>query len=360
VHRDYTPFSRQRDEQLRKVCEAAGRAFHSVADLLLHEPEHVLTQAGTPFHVFTPFWRQATSLPTALPQGTAQGAWATQPLPGERTDALDTLRPDGPRPTHTITERAAQDLLRDVSHLRRYEVERDIPALDATSHLSAHLKFGTTSVRAAYAAVREQLGSDHPVLRQFFWRDFFTHVAWHHPHVFGHAFQPVYEHLAWRTDSSLLQRWQDGSTGFPLVDAGMRQLRATGDMPNRVRMVVASFLCKDLHLDWRLGEQHFAQYLLDYDPCVNNGNWQWAASTGCDAQPYFRIFNPWLQQRKFDPEARYIRTWVPELSHVDPEWIHSWEGGAAMQATSYPRPIVDHRTAAQQSQLLFQQARQAT
>jgi deoxyribodipyrimidine photo-lyase len=198
-------------------------------------------------------------------------------------------------------------------------------------------------VREAYHAIKRQLGGENPLLRQLYWRDFLTHIAYHFPKVFGHAFIDKFDTLVWDNDREKFQAWADGKTGFPIVDAGMRELNATGFMHNRVRMITASFLVKDLHISWRWGERYFAQHLVDYDPCVNNGNWQWAASTGCDAQPYFRIFNPWLQQQKFDPQGHYLYQWLPELRNVPIKTIHQWE--AKHYGDFYPAPIVKHSEA---------------
>jgi deoxyribodipyrimidine photo-lyase len=187
------------------------------------------------------------------------------------------------------------------------------------------------------------LGEHSELIRSLYWRDFFTSIALYFPHVFEGAFHSKFDKLKWSDDKSLFRLWCEGKTGFPLVDAGMREMNATGFMHNRVRMVVGSFLTKDLHINWRWGEKYFAQTLIDYDPAVNNGNWQWVASTGCDAQPYFRIFNPWSQQRKFDPDCRYIKKWVPELSTLPPEVIHKWyEKDSWTKHPNYSPPVVDH------------------
>ena len=203
-----------------------------------------------------------------------------------------------------------------------------------------------------YHTIAKTLGHNHPLIQQLYWRDFFTHVAFHTPHVFGHAYNKKFEHIPWKHNVAHFEAWQKGKTGFPIVDAGMRQLNQTGFMHNRVRMIVASFLVKNLHINWQKGERYFAQKLIDYDPAVNNGNWQWCASTGCDAQPYFRIFNPWLQQKKFDPHAVYIKTWVPELQKVSVDHIHQWHTLHG-SAHAYPQPIVSHKSTSNQTKLLF-------
>lgn len=339
VNRDYTPFSQIRDAELAQVCQDLSIDFHVVPDYLLVEPEHAVKHDGSPYKVFTAFYNNARQLPVAFPRALEQ----TNFIKVDEKSTIDSSvftqaensvnSPPGGR-SQALAIFEALDGQAD------YQTQRDYPALDTTSKLSAHLKFGTCSVREAYYAIVQQLGPDHPLLRQLYWRDFFTHIAFHYPHVFGKAFHSRYDNLAWDNNGDFFQRWADGNTGFPIVDAGMRELNATGFMHNRVRMIVASFLTKNLHISWRWGERYFAQHLVDYDPAVNNGNWQWAASTGCDAQPYFRIFNPWLQQQKFDPDCHYIYRWIPELNGVPAKSIHNWH--SKHSGTAYPAAMVDH------------------
>ena len=352
VNRDYTPFSRRRDAELEKVCRDLGISFLSHADLLLNEPEQVVTEKGAPYQVFTAFYKRASQNSVAFPKPLVTGRFLDTGSP-RLGQAMEGLRQPHQNPL-AGGRRAALALLYDLGRCRDYSLQRDFPAQAATSELSVYLKFGCCSVREAYYAIVQQLGEDHTLLRQLYWRDFFSHIAWHFPHVFGHAFHRQYDAIAWRNDRDQFQRWADGNTGFPIIDAGMRQLKQTGAMHNRVRMIVASFLVKDLHISWRWGERYFAQHLLDYDPCLNNGNWQWAASTGCDAQPYFRIFNPWLQQRKFDPDCAYVKQWVPELRGLSAEVIHNWYKKPL--AGAYPAPMLDHAARSQQAKSLFQQA----
>ena len=353
---DYTPFGLQRDASIRSACQRAGVACVSLPDALLHAPGQVLKKSGEPYTVFTPFFNAARSLSVARPSS----------LPGTTRFLVDEASIDGIPEAVTKScsfcspERVKGDAtsrseaMAALSGLRNYETERDLPAQRGTSRLSAHLKFGTISPRQAYWAIAQALGKEHPLLRQLYWRDFLTHIAYHFPHVFGHAFKQQYERIGWVNDEGKFEAWKAGRTGFPIVDAGMRELNETGFMHNRVRMITASFLVKDLHIDWRWGERYFAQRLVDYDPCVNNGNWQWAASTGCDAQPYFRIFNPWRQQERFDPDCEYIKRWTPELAAFSPRQIHRWEGELGC---SYPAPMVDHSSAANRAKLLFQMGR---
>jgi deoxyribodipyrimidine photo-lyase len=263
-------------------------------------------------------------LPSGVPRGKAQSVF----LPGRQ---------------------GALQVLANLAPLETYETDRNFPALPGTSHLSAHMKFGTCSVREAYHKIADNLGDQHPLLRQLYWRDFFTHIAFHRPRVFGHAFRELYDGIVWDQAGEKFQCWCEGKTGFPIIDAGMRELVNTGYMHNRVRMVVASFLVKNLHVDWRLGEAFFARYLTDYDACVNNGSWQWAASTGADAQPYFRVFNPWRQQLKFDVDGVYIKRWVPELAAWPAKAIHRLE----KDSTGYLAPIVDLRASAEEIKARF-------
>ncbi|CAG7856568.1 partial Deoxyribodipyrimidine photo-lyase, partial [biofilm metagenome] len=339
-------FSRNRDHELAQTCRDLGIAFHSVPDYLLVEPEQAIKNNGYPYQVFTPFYNNARRFPVALPKplinknfiNITDGCTVNLTTISERLNLMG-------RPLPTAQTSGRKDVLGILEQLPQhiqYHQQCDYPALNATTRLSAHLKFGTCSVREAYYAILQHLSQDHPLLRQLYWRDFFSHIAFHYPHVFGKAFHSRYDNLAWDVNMDTFQRWCNGTTGFPIVDAGMRELNATGFMHNRVRMITASFLTKDLHIDWRWGERYFAQHLVDYDPAINNGNWQWAASTGCDAQPYFRIFNPWLQQQKFDAECRYITRWIPELSGLPASVIHNWY--RQYTGTQYPVPMVDHQT----------------
>ncbi len=350
VNRDYSPFSRQRDSELQQRCAQLSLAFHSHADLLLTEPESVLKHNGEPYQVFTAFHRQAGKQPVASPQKLATGKFFTKNYAGHKPELLTQLK----QAHHNALpggRQAALNRLAVIGNCRNYLNLRDFPAMAATSQISAYLKFGCCSVREAFHSIQTELDPDHPLLRQLYWRDFFTHIGFHFPHVFGHAFDSRYDGLLWRNGQDDFWAWVNGQTGFPIVDAAMRELNQTGWMHNRLRMIVASFLVKDLHVSWRWGERYFAQHLLDYDPCVNNGNWQWAASTGCDAQPYFRIFNPWLQQKKFDPQCLYIKTWIPELQGYPAAVIHKWEKHPL--AGAYPAPRVDHAVQSQSIKAQF-------
>ncbi|MFI3189107.1 deoxyribodipyrimidine photolyase [Crenothrix sp. D3] len=337
INRDYTPFSRQRDAEIAHVCQRLNIALHVMPDALLTEPEQAVKNDGSAYKVFTAFYNNARRFPVALPQALVEGRFLTVNSTTTLVDAVSensvTTSIQGGR-TAALTKLGVLDKCAD------YAATRDFPALQSTSQLSAHLKFGTVSVREVFYATTQCLGAEHPLLRQLYWRDFLTHIAYHFPSVFGHAFIDKFDRFAWDNNQDYFHAWAEGKTGFPIVDAGMRELNATGGMHNRVRMIVASFLIKDLRISWRWGERYFAQHLVDYDPCLNNGNWQWAASTGCDSQPYFRIFNPWLQQQKFDANGDYIYRWLPELRAVPIKIIHQWD--TKYYGDFYPRPIINH------------------
>lgn len=338
VNQDYTPFSQLRDNEIADICRDLGISFHTLPDALLIEPEQGLKSDHTPYKVFTAFYNHARQFPVDLPKTFEKChllKLTTECSVNQFEQFCDKTMPIIPG-----GRQIALSLLNQISNFEDYSHYRDYPSNDATTKLSAHLKFGTCSVREAYYAIVNQLGNDYPLLRQLYWRDFFTHLAYHFPRVFGHAFITKLDHLEWDNNPYFFKAWCKGETGFPIVDAGMRELNATGFMHNRVRMIASSFLVKDLHIDWRWGERYFAQRLVDYDPCVNNGNWQWAASTGCDAQPYFRIFNPWKQQQKFDPDCEYIYRWIPQLKTISRAMIHHWD--KKQIECDYPFPIIDH------------------
>lgn len=341
VNKDYTPFSRERDADIARVCVEKGISFSAHTDLVLVDPERFGKDDGKPYTVFTPFYKKASKLSVPKPE-TSKGTFA----------AIDHPRSISPRsfwPSDSAPQRLssggrsqALTILTSISAFKRYEEERNIPALRGTTILAPHNKFGTVSIREVYHSISDSLGTAHSLIREVYWRDFFTHIAWHFPHVFGHAFNRVYDRISWNQSEEDFSRWCTGKTGFPIVDAGIRELVATGFMHNRVRMIVASFLVKDLHISWQRGEEFFARHLTDYDPCVNNGSWQWAASTGCDAQPYFRIFNPWLQQKRFDPECEYIKRWIPELQALSKNKLHTLFEDDLFRPTNYPAPMVEH------------------
>ncbi len=356
ANRDYEPGAKQRDAEVRQHLQTAGVAFESPRDQAIFDGDEVRTQAGKPFTVFTPYksaWRKRLT-PADIAAHSGSGG---QLMPGDtqlpelaelgfETTDLATL---GIRPGMSGARALWEEFA--TGRIDRYGALRDFPAIKGVSYLSVHLRFGTLSIREL---VREAVRRDADTwLNELIWRDFYFMILDRFPHVVGHSFKPEYDAIRWADWPAGLAAWQAGQTGYPLVDAAMRQLLHSGWMHNRLRMVVASFLTKDLGIDWRLGEAWFAQQLNDFDLSANNGGWQWAASSGCDAQPYFRIFNPVTQSEKFDPEGKFIRRYVPELARVPDKYIHApWQMGRIEQEAigvvigrDYPAPLVDHAQA---------------
>jgi len=343
LNRDYTPFSIKRDEQIKHLCIKHNISFNESSDLLLTEPEQIKTGNSEPYSIFTPFYNKASKQIVNEPVKNNYTNFYNKPIKSE-VKLAHMYKKVLPSTNINVWVNGGRTngnkVLDSLKNLENYIKDKDYP-YKLTSNLSAHIKFGTFSIREIYHEIGQTLGKKHPLIKQLYWRDFFTHIAYHSSFIFGHAFKPKYENVKWNYNKSLFDKWKNGLTGFPIVDAGMRQLNKTGFMHNRVRMIVGSFLVKDMHMDWREGEKYFAQKLVDYDPSVNNGNWQWVASTGADSQPYFRIFNPWLQQKKFDPDCIYIKEWIPELKDVNSKIIHSLHN-LKYNLPNYPKPILNH------------------
>ncbi len=316
---DYEPYATERDQAVAALLAIKGVGFVAYKDQVIFEKEEVLKDDGTPYTMFTPYSRRWKAVVndfylSSYPVGRFRHHFL-QRLPAS-IPMLETLgfrKTGGPFPLSTIRK----------TFLLHYKEQRDYPGLAATSRMGVHLRHGTISIRAL---VRQAAAVSETYLSELIWREFYQMILWHFPKVGkGASFKPVYDRIQWRNNETEFERWCAGQTGYPIVDAGMRELNATGFMHNRVRMIVASFLAKHLLIDWRGGEAYFAEKLLDFDLAANNGGWQWAAGCGCDAAPYFRVFNPTLQTKRFDPNFSYICRWVPEWGEL-----------------TYPRPIVDH------------------
>ncbi|MBA2409885.1 MAG: deoxyribodipyrimidine photo-lyase [Gammaproteobacteria bacterium] len=344
VNRDYTPFSRLRDGELQALCARRRVFFGQYPDLLLNEPGRALTEAGTPFRVFTPYYRRASQIDVPPPQTLKVSDFYDGQIEFARSvDLYDELLTKRNERAHV---RGGRDnglaILRQLGEFNDYGHSHDAVAQAGTTSLSAHHKFGTVSIREVYHALKKKLGAScEEIIRQLYWRDFFTQLAFFNPSVFGKSLKTRFEGMQWDNDESHFNAWCEGRTGFPMVDAGMRQLNETGWMHNRARLVTGSFLTKNLLIDWRWGERYFARQLVDYDPCVNNGNWQWIASVGVDTRP-IRILNPWTQQQKFDSQAEYVKRWVPELRELEPKAIHQLHKARPPVLHGYPSPMMDH------------------
>lgn len=319
---DYEPYALERDQHIKLFLEKKNIGFHQEKDQVIFHKNDVLKKDGTPYTVYTPYskeWKRKYSelsfefLPVSnykekFHQSEEQHFLSLKDI-GFKSSTLPEL---------PLEMKGKID--------PNYAENRDFPALDVTSKLSVALRFGTLSIRKL--AIQAKKESPH-FLNELIWREFFQTILYHRPNSAGHNFKPAYDHIEWENNETHFKAWCEGKTGYPMVDAGMRELNTTGLMHNRVRMVVASFLCKHLLIDWRWGAQYFAEKLLDFDLASNAGNWQWAAGTGCDSAPYFRVFNPEIQLKKFDPKLSYTRKWIPEID--DP--------------FEYPKPIVEHKFA---------------
>ena len=367
--REYEPHGKARDEAVAKTLQESGKVCETFPGLALFEPNEILSQTGSPYTVFGPYKRLWFAKPADAPYPAPKHV----PVPADaKSEPLPTAADLKFQTNQTFTcggEDAAQELLREflASKIEGYDTARDVLSQDGTSRLSRHLHFGTLSPRFVVDAVRRS-GKDKPTgqdsearaehqgepghttfLSELAWHDFYLQILDHFPHVAEGAFRRQFAALEWENDEAKFAAWKEGRTGYPIIDAAMRQLNTEAWMHNRGRMVVASFLTKDLLIDWRWGEQYFMQQLVDGDQAANNGGWQWAAGTGTDAQPFFRIFNPTSQGEKFDPDGAYVRRWVPELAKVPAASIHQpWTLSQAereyLRCGDYPAPIVDHKT----------------
>jgi deoxyribodipyrimidine photo-lyase len=318
TNHDYEPYAIERDQKIKEILAQKNISFHSFKDQVIFERDEIVKDDGKPYTVFTPYskkWKSKLSKENL------------QSFPSEKK--LKELRATSPLTMPTLQEigfeetgAAFPERVVKQSIIQHYHEKRNFPAIIGTTRLSVHLRFGTVSIRKLASIGLEK---NETWLNELIWRDFYHMILWHFPNVVNHAFKPAYDNIEWRNNEDEYKAWCEGKTGYPIVDAGMRELNETGFMHNRVRMIVASFLTKHLLIDWRWGEAYFAKKLLDFDLAANNGGWQWAASSGCDAAPYFRVFNPALQTDKFDPEFQYIKKWVPEFN-----------------TPQYPKPIVEH------------------
>jgi deoxyribodipyrimidine photo-lyase len=353
---DVDPFGQEIEARLKKESPVP---VHNYQDAALHGPEDVLKGDGTPYRVYTPFSKRWIPLEKPKPKGRPKQL--KSPV-GIKSLPLPTLKMWGLQDEDWETvpggEKAARQRMKEAlsDRLARYEDTRDIPSVLGTSRLSQDLRWGTLSIRELYQKSR-QCGSAQ-YLKELAWREFYLQILHHFPEVLQWEFNSVWRGLPWNEPEEQFEAWKTGQTGIPIIDAGIRELLTTGFMHNRVRMIVAMFLTKDLHLDWRLGEQFFAQHLLDGEIASNNGGWQWSAGTGADAAPYFRIQNPWSQTKRFDPNGEYIKRWLPELRIVDPKLFQMSPEKDQSIAPNYPHPIIDHAEERLQTLAIFKKHRE--
>lgn len=341
---DITPYAKERDAKIVALCEYMKTYVMYDYDYYLHQPGTIVNGSGEPYQKFTPYYetclKKKVESPAKMRKLHLKKSDSHIPNKITLEQALHKftkVNPDilvhGGRPDAIKTLKTA---LRTQTHYVKNHNDLD----KQTTQLSAYIKFGCLSVREVYKALRSKTA----IIRQIIWRDFYANILYSFPHVLGHALKTKYNKIHWHYNETWFKKWCQGDTGFPVVDAGMRQLNATGYMHNRARLIVASFLVKTLLIDWKKGEEYFATKLTDYDVASNNGNWQWIASTGADSQPYFRIFNPWEQTKNCDPDCEYIKQWVPELKDVPVKDILNWENTyTEYKDTKYPKPIVDYK-----------------
>lgn len=328
---DYEPYAIKRDQEIADFLASKNIAFHQFKDQVIFHKDEIVKADKKPYTVYTPYSKLWLN---EFQKVDLQG------FPSEKK--LDNLL-DIPFEEIKIedigfqkTDLAFEVPEADLHIIKTYEETRNFPAVKGTTQLGVHLRFGTISVRKLAKIAKE---NNLTFLKELIWREFFMQILYHFPKVVNHSFKPNYDAIPWENNPEFLEKWKAGKTGFPIVDAGMRELNTTGFMHNRVRMITASFLIKHLLTDWRIGEAYFAEKLMDYDLSANNGNWQWCASSGCDAAPYFRIFNPDEQQKKFDPDFKYIKKWIPEFG-----------------TKYYPKPIVEHKKAREKVLKVYKQA----
>ena len=321
TNHDYESYASERDNEIKQLLHNSGIDFHTFKDQVIFEKEEIVKDDGNPYTVFTPYskkWKSLLKDSDLKAHPTEKYLDNFYKQKKRKIPSLGSMGFNGSNqafPSGSFEEEV----------IKHYKELREIPSIKGTSRLGVHIRFGTISIREL---ARTATSLSETFLNELIWREFYQSILWHFPAVVSHAFKPEYDKIKWRNDEIEFDAWCAGQTGYLIVDAGMRELNETGYMHNRVRMITASFLTKHLLIDWRWGEAYFAKKLLDYELAANNGNWQWAAGSGCDAAPYFRIFNPSLQTKKFDPELKYVRKWVPEFEQL-----------------TYPRPIVEHEFA---------------
>lgn len=332
TNHDYEPYAIRRDEKIRSLLNERGISFHTFKDQVIFEKNEVVKEDGRPYTVFTPYSRKYLQL---LDSSKYQSFPSEKFLKNLKAEQWEDIIPPEEMGFKNSGE-SWEPEWPSLSLLKNYEVNRDFPALAGTSKMSVHLRFGTVSIRKLVSNV---INKSPRYLNELIWREFYMMLLWHFPHLVHKPFKKEFENVRWRNNEAEFERWCNGMTGFPMVDAGMRELNTTGYMHNRLRMITASFLSKHLLIDWRWGEAYFASKLLDFELSSNNGGWQWAAGCGADAAPYFRIFNPTEQQKRFDPEFKYIKRWIPEFG-----------------TSAYPAPVIEHRFARQRCLDTFKEA----
>lgn len=355
VNKDYTPFSVKRDEKMRDICDVLGIKFFRIEDYVLSPIEEIKTSTRKPYSVFTPFMKAARKHKVDKPRKDDLNNFYSKKISAKEIGLSKVKFKENKALMLSGGREEVVKMMKKTDFLEKYKSKRNLLSEEGTSRLSAHIKFGTVSIREVYYWAKENNAEDQ-FISELYWRDFYLHISYHFPKVFGESFQERGDRIKWINDIKQFKAWCEGETGVPIVDAGMRQLNKIGWMHNRVRMIVASYLTKNLLIDWRWGEKYFAQKLVDYDPSSNNGGWQWSASVGADPKP-IRIFNPYTQAQKYDPKARYIKEWVSELAEVDRDLLVSGKEVDFSEYAKYPKPLVDQKESYHRAMEVYRNAK---
>lgn len=353
---DITPYSRLRDKDIIELCEKMKIYVTYDHDYYLHNPGTILNGSGEIYQKFTPYYNNASKIKVTKPvrKNISFGSKNTS-VSGKitLTEAMNKFTKENENIlVHGGRENAIKQMTIAKKNVQNYDKTRN-NLTKSTSQLSAYIKFGCVSIREVYHTFQ----SNKDFLRQLYWRDFYAGILFEFPHTLNKALKPKYDKIQWKYNKSWFDKWCEGKTGFPIVDAGMRELNVSGYMHNRSRLIVSSFLIKTLLISWQKGSQYFSQKLTDYDPASNQLNWQWTASSGPDSQPFFRIFNPWLQQKEHDPNCEYIKKWIPELKDVPTKDIHNWETTwKEYKDSKYPKPVVDYSEQKEKALAMYKKA----
>ena len=344
---DYTPYAKFRDAEIEKLCQKLKIKFYCFHDICLLKPGIILNKSDKPYQKFTPFYKtciKQTPPPVNKYNVSSDNFKSISSIYSIDWKTVDTYYTYNPSLNIIGGRNNALSILQNLKNdkYKSYGKDRD-NLLYETTQLSGYLKFGCISIREVYQLIYKKYGIDDPIIRQLYWRDFYYQIGYFHPKVLGKSLKSKYDKIKWSKNKHHLNAWKNGETGFPIVDACMTQLNTTGYMHNRGRLIVASFLIKNLQIDWREGEKYFATQLLDYDPLVNNGNWQWVSGSGADSQQYIRIFNPWTQSKKADSKAEYVKYWLPVFKNITKKDIHKWDSKWDKYDIDYPKMIVDYK-----------------
>lgn len=345
---DYTKYALKREKDIENFTKKNNIEFYYFHDVCLFEPGTILTSGGKTYQKFTPFYNECMKKnpPNLLKMKDIKGKTKLSKTKYKiKKSQMDNYYKHNDLLNVKGGRKEALRILTGLNKFKNYEDTRNLLPIE-TTQLSGYIKFGCVSIRECYHKMKSIFGKKHPLIRQLIWRDFYYHLGNGFIDRFGKSLKPKYDNIKWDVNNSRLQKWKDGNTGYPIVDACMKQINTTGYMHNRGRLIVASFLVKNLQINWEAGEKYFAQTLLDYDVLVNNGNWQWVSGSGADSMPYFRIFNPWTQSEKFDKECEYIKYWLPNLKEVENKHLHNWEKFYTeydLKEIDYVKPMIDYK-----------------